>query len=46
MFDAIQRKEVYATTGLRMTVWFFGGWDFTAEDARARTPGLSGYTKA
>ena len=28
-----------------MTVWFFGGWDFQAEDAEARTPGLIGYRK-
>jgi hypothetical protein len=32
IWDAMQRKETYATTGSRMKVRFFGGWDFNAED--------------
>ena len=28
LFDAMQRKEVYATTGSRIQVRFFGGWDY------------------
>jgi hypothetical protein len=46
LFDAMQRKEVYATTGPRMIVRFFGGWDFEARDASTRNPALVGYAKA
>jgi hypothetical protein len=45
LFEAMQRKEVYATTGPRMLVRFFGGWDFEAQDAHTRSPALAGYTK-
>jgi len=45
LFDAMMRKETYATTGTRMLVRFFGGWDFNADDLRSRTPAFIGYEK-
>ena len=32
LFEGMQKKEVYATTGTRITVRFFGGWDYSQDD--------------
>jgi hypothetical protein len=45
IFDAMMRKETYATTGSRMLVRFFGAWDFEAADAQTRLPANVGYAK-
>jgi hypothetical protein len=45
IWNAFQRREVYATTGPRIIVRFWGGWDFEAKDAASRLPAETGYSK-
>jgi len=45
LFDAMDRKEVYATTGPRIAVRLFGGWNYTDNDIRSREPAKIGYEK-
>ena len=45
LFDAMERKETYATTGPRMGVRFFGGWDFNKSDVYENNAVDIGYQK-
>ncbi|ARN74320.1 DUF3604 domain-containing protein [Oceanicoccus sagamiensis] len=45
LYDAMERKETYATTGPRMTVRFFGGWDYDKNDVYANDAASIGYAK-
>ncbi len=45
LWDAIKRREVYATTGPRISVRFFAGWEFDQADATAPDIARKGYAR-
>jgi hypothetical protein len=45
IFDAMERRETYATTGARISVRVFGGWDFKAEEVERPDFTEQGYTR-
>jgi hypothetical protein len=45
LFDAMQKKETYATTGTRIKVRFFGGWDYGKDEVFTPEAVSIGYSK-
>ncbi len=45
LWDAMKHKETYATTGTRITVRLFAGWDFTEADVQRPDFARTGYER-
>jgi hypothetical protein len=45
IFDAMARKEVYASTGTRLIVRVFGGWDFQPDEVQRSDFAAQGYAR-
>ena len=45
LFSAMRRKEVYATTGTRIRVRVFGGWDFEPDEVHRPDFAAQGYRR-
>ena len=45
IFDAMERREVYGTTGTRLVVRLFAGWDFTSAEVERADFAVEGYRR-